>query len=63
MLFLGGTADEVVSAETVRRAYDLCGAEKKLMIVDKASHTMALYAGGQEEQRFVLDFMARSDPS
>ena len=60
MLFLGGTADTVVTADTVRRAAEACGTEKKLLVVDKAPHTMAIYAGGQNVRTAVLDFMTRS---
>ncbi len=44
MLFIGGGRDSIVAADVVRRAYEACGAEKQLLIVDGATHTTAYYA-------------------
>lgn len=58
-LFLCGTADETVSTDRVRQAYDSCAAEKELIEVSGAAHTLAYLVGGEEVQARVAAFAER----
>lgn len=61
MLFIGGGADSIVSLETVRRAYDACGAEKQMLTVENATHTTAYFADSTAVTETVQDFIDRSE--
>ena len=61
MLFIGGGADSVVSERTVRHAHEACGAEKQLLIIEKATHTTAYFTERTTVQRTVREFTDRSE--
>lgn len=61
MLFIGGGRDAIVAAGTVRRAYEACGAEKQLLIVDSATHTTAYYADTATVQETVRKLIDRRE--
>ena len=58
-LFLCGTADETVPDAIVRDAYDHCSAEKELIVVPNAPHTMAYLVGGSAVKAQLFAFADR----
>ena len=58
-LFLCGTADETVSDAIVRDAYRHCSAEKELIVVPNAPHTLAYLVGGTAVEAQLFTFAER----
>lgn len=58
-LFLHGTGDETVPVKRGIDAYESCAAEKELIVVEGAAHTISYLVGGVEVRTKVWDFLER----
>jgi len=56
-VFISGEQDQTVPLKTVRAAYEACAAEKELIIVPEATHTLSFLAGGESAQNKVFAFL------
>lgn len=59
VLFLHGAADKFVPSYMTRRAYEACGSEKTLLLVEGAGHCMSYLVGRSRVEAAYRDFIEK----
>ncbi len=57
VLFIHGAADTLVPAYVSRRAYEACGSEKRLVVIDGAEHCMSCLTDREQYEAALLAFL------
>lgn len=60
VLFIQGTADEMVLAHHTLRNYDSCVAQKTILMVDDAPHAQSCYQDPEKVRKAISDFIGRT---
>lgn len=59
MLFVHGLVDDFVPVEMCYELYEICGSEKDMLIIDKASHAQSIMVDGDTYKAKIEEFINR----